>query len=132
MCVVYPTIDVQIELENACFQAGASQHSADPKKVTFAASGLQARSSLPNALHVNPALCMTALQLGQPRHFIFKLEHSGSFSVRAVAIVNGSSAVALSCVDPVPKFPLLTEQRALASYLQAISTYNCDTATLFF
>jgi hypothetical protein len=128
MCVVYPTIDVQIELENACFQAGTSQHSY-PKKVTFPASGLQARS---NALHVNPALCITALQLGQPRHFIFKLEHSGSFSVRAVAIVNGSSAVALSCVDPVPKFPLLTEQRALASYLQAISKYNCDTSTVFF
>jgi hypothetical protein len=126
MCVAYPTIDVQLELENACFKVGGSRQAADPRKVTFAAGGIQAGSTQPRALPLHPVLCLTPLQFGQPRHFVFKLQHSGSFSVRAVAIVNGSSTVALTCVDPEPKFPLLTEQRALASYLQAIGKCISD------
>ena len=65
---------------------------------------------------------MTALQYGQPRRFMFKLKRSGSASlcVRALAIVHGSSTVALTCVEPQPSLLLLTEQRALATYLQAI------------
>jgi hypothetical protein len=50
MCVAYPTIDVQIELENASFQAGSSRQAADPAKVTFAACGLQARCTQSRAL----------------------------------------------------------------------------------
>jgi hypothetical protein len=46
------------------------------------------------------------------------------------AIVGGSRAVALSCVDPEPKFPLLTEQAALVSYLTAIGKCNCHTFSL--
>jgi len=57
---------------------------------------------------------------------MFKIQRSGSFSVRALAIVNGSSAVALTCVDPQPQFPLLTEQRALVSYMKAIGKCKCD------
>jgi hypothetical protein len=75
---------------------------------------------------------LTTLQYGQPRHFVFKLERSGSFSVRAVAVVDGSSVVALTSVDPEPKFPLLTEQRALASYMQAIGKCNCTNISLCF
>jgi hypothetical protein len=70
------------------------------------------------------------LQFGQPRHFIFKLSKSGSFTVRALAIVNGNSAVASTCCDPEPQFPLLIEQRALASYLKAIGKFRCINFTL--
>jgi hypothetical protein len=69
------------------------------------------------------------LQYGQPRHFAFRILHPGSFSVRVVAVVDGSSAVAVTCVDPEPKFPLLTEQQALVSYLQAVGT--SQSVTLF-
>jgi hypothetical protein len=69
---------------------------------------------------------LTARQHGQARHIAFDIKHSGSFSVRAMAVVGGSTAVTLSCVDPQPKFPLLTEQKALALYLQAIGEGRCD------
>jgi hypothetical protein len=49
-----------------------------------------------------------------------------------VAVVDGSSVVALTSVDPEPKFPLLTEQRALASYMQAIGKCNCTNISLYF
>ncbi len=60
------------------------------------------------------------LQIGQPKNFLFSRVGSGSFSVRAVAIVDGNSAVAVSVTDPPPSFPLLTEQRALATYYEAV------------
>jgi hypothetical protein len=60
------------------------------------------------------------LQIGQPKSILLPRAGSGSFSVRAVAIVDGTSAVAVSVTDPPPKFPLLTEQRALATYYEAV------------
>jgi hypothetical protein len=54
---------------------------------------------------------------------MFKLQRSrpGSLCVRALAIVHGGSSVALTCVEPQPQLLLLTEQRALATYMQAAS-----------
>ena len=60
------------------------------------------------------------LQIGQPKNILLSRAGFGSFSVRAVAIVDGSSAVAVSVTDPPPKFPLLTEQRALVTYYEAV------------
>ena len=60
------------------------------------------------------------LQLGQPKHFLFSKTGSGSFSVRATAIVDGTTAVAISVADPPSRFPLLSEQRALATYFDAV------------
>ncbi len=56
---------------------------------------------------------------------MFKLQRSGpgSLSVRALAIVHGGSSVALTCVEPQPQLLLLTEQRALATYMQAIGKF---------
>ncbi len=70
-----------------------------PRKFTFSVSGLQ---------------------VGQPKHFLFSKTGSGSFSVRATAIVDGTSAVAITVADPQPLFPLLSEQRALATYFDAV------------
>ena len=67
---------------------------------------------------------VAGLQVGQPKSFLFAKQASGSFSVRAVAVVDGASAVAVSVTDPEPIFPLLTEQRALVTYLEAVSTLD--------
>ena len=130
MCVAYSCIDVQIQLENASFQTSASIHAAAPGQLSFAASGLQASTTCVVCVQLSVP-CFTTLQYGQRRHFMFKLQPSASFSVRARAVVHGSSAVALTCVDPQPQFPLLTEQRALASYLQAIGKCNCHIFTVY-
>lgn len=56
---------------------------------------------------------------------MFKMQRSGSFCVKALAIVHGSSAVSLTLVNPEPQLPLLTDQRALAAYMRAIGKCNC-------
>ena len=56
---------------------------------------------------------------------MFKIQSSGSFCVRVLAIVHGSRAATLTCVDPEPQLLLMTEQRALASYMRAIGKCNC-------
>jgi hypothetical protein len=132
MCVAYSVIDVQIELENACFTTSASVQAAAPSKMTFTASAIQASTPQPHASHALSVSRLTTLQYGQPRHFIFKLQRSGSFSVRALAIVHGSSVVALACVDPQPKFHFLTEQRALASYMQAVGKCSYEIVPVHF
>jgi hypothetical protein len=60
------------------------------------------------------------LQVGQPKHFLFSKVDAGSFNVRAVAIVDGTTSVAVSVANPPPRYPLLTEQRALAIYYEAV------------
>ena len=69
---------------------------------------------------------VSGLQIGQPKNFLFAKQPSGSFSIRAVAIVDGTSAVAITSTDPEPVFPLLTEQRALVTYLDAVSTLEAS------
>jgi hypothetical protein len=56
---------------------------------------------------------------------MFKLQRSGpgSLCVRALAIIHGGSSVTLTCVEPQPQLLLLTEQRALATYMQAIGKF---------
>jgi len=76
--------------------------------------------------HVPPFLTRH-LQYGQPKRFLFSKLPSGSFSIRAIAIVHGKSAVCFSCTDPEPEYPLLTEQRALVSYMHAVC--KCHTQT---
>jgi len=67
---------------------------------------------------------VAGLQVGQPKSFLFSKQPSGSYSVRAVAIVDGSSAAAVSATDPEPNLPLLSNQRALVTYLEAVSTLD--------
>ena len=56
---------------------------------------------------------------------MFKMQRYGPFCVKALAIVHGSSAASLTCVNPEPHMPLLTDQRALAAYMRAIGKCNC-------
>ena len=63
---------------------------------------------------------MTWIQFGQPQHYVLELEQSASVSMRITAVVDGNSAVVLSCTDPEPNVALLTEQLARADYMRAI------------
>jgi hypothetical protein len=72
------------------------------------------------------AFSVGGLQIGQPKHFLFSKLDSGSFSVRVHAIVDGSSSAVVSVADPPPKFPLLTEQRALVTYFEAVRSSSCS------
>ena len=135
-CVAYSVIDVQLELQGAAwnlsdhacqFQSNytnkAAQHLSS--RITFSVGGLQVHSSAAASPVTRLPFSLVTHQYGQPKHFLFSKLASGSFSIRAIAIVHGKSAVCFSCTDPEPNIPLCTEQRALVSYMEAVTFAVC-------
>ncbi len=128
-CVAYSVIDVQLELQGAAWdlsdvacktQSNYTNHAARPHAITFSVAGLQVHSSAAASPVTRLTFSLVIHQYGQPKHFLFSKLPSGSFSIRAIAIVHGKSAACFNCTDPQPEFPLLTEQRALVSYMHAM------------
>ena len=118
-CVAYSVIDVQLELQGATWNH--RYHDAgQPHAITFSVAGLQVHSSAAASPVTRLTFSLVTHQYGQPKHFLFSKLPSGSFSIRAIAIVHGKSAACFNCTDPQPEFPLLTEQRALVSYMHAM------------
>ena len=134
MCVVHSVIDVEVELTVLSPPHPSSRlHVSIPLKISFPSStqdaefnaadtACKSRSNYTLAEGSNRKLSffVGGLQIGQPKHFLFSKVEASSFSVRAVAIVDGTTAVAISVSNPPPRFPLLIEQRALVTYFEAV------------
>ena len=123
-CVAYSVIDVQLELQGATWNH--RYHDAgQPHAITFSVAGLQVHSSAAASPVTRLPFSLVIHQYGQPKHFLFSKLASGSFSIRAIAIVHGKSAACFSCTDPEPNVLLCTEQRALVSYMEAVTFAVC-------
>jgi hypothetical protein len=139
LCVVHSVIDVQIELTAPLppilparttridwiyllLMRSIISSSTYPKRqgAEFITDAACKSRTAYTGTSTKIAFSVDGLQIGQPKHFLFSKRDSGSFSVRVVAVVDGSSSVAVSTADPPPKFPLLSEQRALVTYFEAV------------
>ncbi len=134
MCVVHSVIDVEVELTVFSPPPPSSRlrvliplkshilSATQDAEFNAADTACKSRSNYTLAEGSNRKLSFSVggLQVGQPKHFLFSKAEASSFSVRAVAIVDGTTAVAISVSNPPPRFPLLIEQRALVTYFEAV------------